>query len=113
MADSSRAQAGGGKETAVSPGLMARITGALAGMRAGFTTGWFPPGEPLRPVAPDPSEVKGRRFDYPYGINLSYGPRTDEVGGELSFPQLRRLADPAMGGLDLLRLAIETRKDQM
>jgi Phage portal protein len=65
---------------------------------------WFGPQTPLEPVAP--SDVKGRRFDYPFGVNLSYTPRVDS---NISFAELRALAD----ALPLLRLLIETRKDQI
>lgn len=65
----------------------------------------------MTPVAPP--EVKGRAFDFPYGVNMSSGPRAEAGQNNISFQALRRLADPAQGGLDLLRLAIETRKNQM
>lgn len=70
---------------------------------SGQGTGWFGPSAPLRPSAP--LEVAGRRFDYPAGYNLDTTARASEAVG---FAQLRRLAD----GYDLLRLVIETRKDQ-
>ena len=50
--------------------------------------------------------MKGRQFDYPFGVNLSYTPRAD---ANISFAELRALAD----ALPLLRLVIETRKDQI
>jgi len=56
------------------------------------------------PVAPP--QVAGRRFDYPSGLNLF--PRHDRAGG-ITFEALRGLAD----GYDILRLIIETRKDQL
>ena len=65
---------------------------------------WFGPLQPLQPMAPP--EVKGRQFDYPTGINLSYIPRGTEP---VSFGQLRELAY----SLPLLRSVIETRKDQI
>ena len=65
---------------------------------------WFGPATPIEPVAPD--DVKGRRFDYPFGANLSYTPRVD---ANISFAELRALSD----ALPLLRLVIETRKDQI
>ncbi len=67
-------------------------------------TTWFGPMQPLPPVAPP--EVKGRAFDYPTGVNLSYIPRGTEP---VSFAQLRELAY----AVPLLRSVIETRKDQV
>ena len=65
---------------------------------------WFGPNDPMRPTAP--AEVMGRRNDFNSGYNLRQRPRQEE---NVSFEALRELAD----GYDLLRLAIETRKDQM
>lgn len=76
---------------------------AGAGSMTGQGSGWFGPSVPMRPTAP--AEVAGRRFDYPTGYNLNTTARAYEP---VSFAQLRRLAD----GYDLLRLVIETRKDQ-
>jgi Phage portal protein len=65
---------------------------------------WFGPQQPLQPQAPP--DVKGRQFDYPFGANLNYVPRSE---GGISFAELRALADT----LPLLRAVIETRKDQV
>jgi hypothetical protein len=65
---------------------------------------WFGPQQPLAP--PAPPEVKGRQFDYAFGANLNYIPHTE---GGVSFAELRALAD----ALPLLRVVIETRKDQI
>ncbi len=65
---------------------------------------WFGPLNPLTPIAPP--EVTGRRFDFPVGYNLVVRPRAYEPIG---FHELRGFAD----AYDLLRLVIETRKDQM
>jgi len=67
------------------------------------SSGWFGPGTPMAPVAP---QAEGRAFDYQPYLNLQYRPKTGEG---VTFEQLRALAD----AYDLLRLAIETRKDQM
>lgn len=67
-------------------------------------TGWFGPQAPMAPVAP--AAVSGRRFDYPSGVNLLQRPRPYEP---VSFSDLRALAD----NWDILRLLIETRKDQL
>lgn len=65
---------------------------------------WFGPLDPLKPIAPP--DVAGRRFDFPPGYNLVTRPRAYEPVG---FAELRAFAD----AYDLLRLVIETRKDQM
>lgn len=65
---------------------------------------WFGPLQPLPPLAPPGTQP--RRLDYPVGANLDFTPRADEAIG---FRELRALAD----GWDLLRLVIETRKDQV
>jgi hypothetical protein len=65
---------------------------------------WFGPLAPPLPTAP--SAVAGRRFDFQSGINLVQRPRAYEP---ISFDQLRSLAD----SYDVLRIIIETRKDQM
>lgn len=65
---------------------------------------WFGPLNPMSPTAPP--EVKGRILDYPSGYNLNVRPRTGEG---ITFEMLRAFADQ----YDLLRLLIETRKDQM
>ena len=84
------------------------VARALEGVRYAITgvapENWFGPMQPLAPMAP--AEVAGRRFDYPTGYNLQYGPRSYEP---VSFADLRALAD----NCDILRLVIETRKDQI
>jgi hypothetical protein len=95
----------GGKETDLGPNLIARLTAAAHYVITGVgPESWFGPQQPLQPQAP--REVKGRQWDYPFGANLSYVPRSEAA---LSFHELRALAD----GLPLLRLVIETRKDQI
>lgn len=68
------------------------------------SSGWFGPQKPLLPVAPP--QVAGRQFDLPPGYNINTKPRVYEP---ISFETLRQLAD----GYDLMRLIIETRKDQV
>lgn len=65
---------------------------------------WFGPLEPLAPFAP-PS-VAGRQRDYQIGENMVI--RTRETG-RASFSLLRAFAE----NCDILRLVIETRKDQV
>lgn len=69
------------------------------------TQGFFGPGQPMQPVT-QPEEVGGARaFDYPAGYNLTTHPRRDEY---ITFDVLRDLAT-----YDLVRLCVETRKDQI
>ena len=42
-------------------------------------TTWFGPQQPLAPMAPP--EVKGRQFDYPFGVNIDYTPRSNQAIG--------------------------------
>ncbi len=67
-------------------------------------SGWFGPLTPLTPIAPP--EVAGRQMDFPSGYNIVSGARAYEPIG---FEDLRALAET----YDLLRLVIETRKDQV
>ena len=66
--------------------------------------GWFGPLYPLHPIAPP--EVAGRQFDLEPGYNIITRPRQQD---RVSFEVLRSLAD----SYDMLRLIIETRKDQV
>ena len=75
-----------------------------AGIARGSGADWFGPLNPLNPIAPP--DIAGRRFDFPPGYNLVTRPRAYEPVG---FAELRGFAD----AYDLLRLVIETRKDQM
>jgi hypothetical protein len=74
------------------------------GIARGSGADWFGPLDPMRPIAPP--DVAGRRFDFPPGYNLITRPRAYE---SIGFAELRGFAD----AYDLLRLVIETRKDQM
>jgi hypothetical protein len=88
----------------VSPGLMSRVVSGLRYAVTGVAPAdWFGPSAPVAPAAP---QVAGRQFDYPVGFNLRTQPREDAF---VSFAELRALAER----WDLLRLVIETRKDQM
>jgi hypothetical protein len=78
--------------------------GVSGGISRGGGADWFGPLDPLAPIAPP--DVAGRRFDFPPGYNLVTRPRAYEPIG---FHELRAFAD----AYDLLRLVIETRKDQM
>jgi len=74
------------------------------GIARGTGADWFGPLNPLNPIAPP--DVAGRRFDFPPGYNITTRPRAYEPIG---FHELRAFAD----AYDLIRLVIETRKDQM
>jgi hypothetical protein len=94
-----------GIKTPVPAGAFARLaTAARYAITGVAPTTWFGPQQPLAPMAPP--EVKGRQFDYPFGINIQYTPRATSAIG---FADLRALAD----ALPLLRTVIETRKDQI
>jgi Phage portal protein len=87
------------------PSVFARLAEASRYVITGVSPDtWFGPLQPLAPMAPP--EVKGRQWDYPFGANLNYVPRSDDT---VSFNELRALAD----ALPLLRAVIETRKDQI
>lgn len=64
---------------------------------------------PGQPLVPSHQETAGRQWDYPFAVNINWMPRGEQGENQISFAQLRGLAD----GYDLLRLAIETRKDQI
>lgn len=92
--------------------LFSKIVAGLQGFKAGFqgqyqTQSGQPPWSPGEPQATtEPAGTQPLQWQYPWGYNLRNAPRPDEP---VSFAQLRALAD----NYDLLRLAIETRKDQM
>jgi hypothetical protein len=95
----------GGVETTIPASVFARLTAAARFVITGAgPESWFGPQQPLVPQAPP--EVKGRQWDYPFGVNINYTPRSDSA---LSFAELRAIAD----ALPLLRAVIETRKDQI
>ncbi len=92
-------------ERPLTPKVFARLAQATRYAVTGVRPqSWFGPLEPLQPQAPP--DVKGRQFDYPFGANLNYVPRSE---GGIGFAELRTLAD----ALPLLRAVIETRKDQV
>ncbi len=92
-------------ERPLTPSIIARLAQATRYAITGVAPDtWFGPQQPLAPMAPP--EVKGRQFDYAFGANLNYVPRSE---GGISFAELRALAD----ALPLLRAVIETRKDQV
>jgi len=99
-------------KTAIEPGILARVSAgvryAISGKpTAGQAGVFFSPGATLAPQAQNESQgAVGRRYDFPIAINTQTRPRAQEA---VSFADMRALAD----GYDLLRLVIETRKDQI
>ena len=87
-----------GKKTSLAD-RVSRAWGAITG-----ADGWFGPGEPMQPLAPE--GTGGRAFDYDFAFNQQTRRR---AGTAVTFEQLRALAD----GYDLLRVVLETRKDQL
>lgn len=77
---------------------------ASQGILRGTGADWFGPLNPQAPSAPP--EVAGRAWNFISGFNLQTRPRGFEV---VNFATMRALAD----SYDLLRLVIETRKDQV
>lgn len=72
---------------------------------------WFGPAQPLKPVAQADTQdggARGRMWDFGNAININTTPKADNNEGT-SFSQLRAFAD----AYDLMRLVIETRKDQL
>ena len=91
--------------TNIDQGVIARVTAGVKYMISGVTPqSWFGPQQPMAPQAQE--KTQGRGWDYPVGVNLRIQPRSTE---NISFYQLRALAD----SYDLMRLVIETRKDQI
>ena len=94
----------GAKVTPLDAGLIERVKQGVSYIIRGVApAAWFGPAQPLTPVS---QESAGRTLDYPVGFNVNIAPRSYEP---VSFDQMRALAD----GYDLLRLVIETRKDQV
>ena len=81
-----------------------QVSLSFAARQAAGGEDWFGPLAPIAPTAP--ADVAGRQWDYPAGYNLALEPRPYSP---VTFATLRQLAD----GWDLLRLVIETRKDQI
>src|SRR5579859_1210111 len=73
-------------------------TGPMASWNGGQVV--FGPGVPLQPIAEQPV----RLYDFPVNVNATIRPRAFEPFG---FQALKRFAN-----VELVRLAIETRKDQ-
>src|ERR1700757_3662248 len=90
----------GAKATTLEPGFATRVGRKLRNT----INVWFGPDLPMAPSAP--AGTPPRTLDYPVGYNINIQPRNLET---ISFDQMRSLAD----SFDLVRLCIETRKDQV
>ena len=92
------------KSAPVEPGILERVKAGVRYIIKGAPPEtWFGPMQPLAPVS---QESAGRLFDYPIAYNIQMQPRAYEA---VSYQDMRALAD----NYDLLRLVIETRKDQI
>lgn len=83
---------------------MADLLSKLGASFQGFVRAFRSPGDPMKASMPPGTTPAG--WDFPYGYNLNTSPRQNEPIG---FDELRTLAD----SYDLLRLAIEKRKNQI
>lgn len=94
----------------IEPGIVSRIAQGVRYIITGAGgEAWFGPMQPLEPLAQKDNEdggARGRQRDYAVGYNQRHMPKHGEG---VTFDQLRAFAD----GYDLLRLAIEKRKDQI
>ena len=98
------AQKQGANIVPLDQGMIARVKAGIKYMITGAgPETWFGPSQPIQPIS---QESQGRTFEYPVGFNLQQQPRGYEP---VSFQQMRNLAD----GYDLLRLVIESNKDQL
>lgn len=67
-------------------------------------TSFLGPQQPIAPIAP--KNIAGRAWDFPLGVNVQIDPRQTE---SVTFAELRALAEYG----EIVRLCIETRKDQI
>lgn len=91
-------------QSAMSPSFITRFSEAVKYVTSGKIPNWFGPEAPLPSAAPP--EIAGREMDFPTGYNLTYQPKFLEGP---NYSVLRNLSY----SLDIARLLIETRKDQV
>jgi hypothetical protein len=89
----------GGKRTDLS--LRFNLTGPMSGASWMTPGAVFSPGQSLQPITPD---QQPRAWDFPVNVNSRITPR---IGEPFSFAELKAFAN-----VELVRMAIETRKDQ-
>lgn len=92
----------GGTRTDLTMSFQGRANGPMSGVSWDNSSVIFGPGRPLDPIA---DAQQPRFWDYPVNINSRITPR---IGEAFTFRQLR-----AFSNVEIVRLAIETRKDQM
>lgn len=92
-------------ESPQGPGLVARVTAAMryAVTGGGGPSQWFGPLDPLTPQAPE--SVRGRQWDYSYGINVNFRPRGTEP---MTFAALKCLATHP-----IVAMLIQRQKDKL
>lgn len=96
---------GFGTAKPISRGLIERFTdGVNRQISTVSPTTWMGPAQPIARVAP--AGTQPRIWDYRFGQNIDYTPKSGEG---YCYEVLKDLAD----GYDLLRMVIETRKDQV
>lgn len=94
-------------KTPVDASVLSRIVRGARYILTGNQEAWLGPGQPLAPIADNPSQMtRGRIFNFSPQYNTNTKPKRGEGS---TFDDLRGLAD----NYDLVRLAIETRKNQM
>ena len=95
----------GGQEIPVNPADVALAVGARTWIDSINTNDPYSPNQPMIPFMPE--GTLPRTKDYQFGVNLYFAPRQEEAGNA-SFQQLLML-----GRYDIVRLCIETRKQQI
>lgn len=88
----------------LTPSFSTRFSQAVKYITRGKVPNWFGPESPL--AAQAPPEVAGRELDFPTGYNLNYQPKYLEGP---NYSVLRNLSY----NFDLVRMIIETRKDEV
>jgi hypothetical protein len=94
------------------PGIIQRMYEASLHIIGKDTPTWFDPGNPLSSVVGNATSVEGRQFDFQPNTNALTTPKSEKPSSanrSVAFPELRWLADQ----VEILRLVIETRKDQV
>lgn len=92
------------------PGIIRRMYEASLHIIGKDTPTWMDPGNPLPSVVGNPAAVEGRQFDFQPNVNALTTPKSESFANRsVMFPELRWMADQ----VEILRLVIETTKDQV